>query len=122
MSSVDWSSPSSSAASSGSMSSAQTSSKGSLRVRQERGSRRDEGSGPDLYLYALRSLMPAASAATCMVFPSANCCLRSLTCPSVTTSLREAGPVADPWVTQHRRSPQVVAALQAIDSYPLYDQ
>lgn len=94
------------------MSSAQTSSKGSLRVRQERGSRRDEGSGPDLYLYALRSLMPAASAATCMVFPSANFCLRCLTCPSVTTSLREAGPVADPWVTQHRTSPQVDAALQ----------
>ena len=70
--------------SSGSISVAHTSSKGSCRVRHVRASFVSDGSGPACHVRAVRTLIPAAAAAASWVFPSAIFFLSSRTCASVT--------------------------------------
>ena len=67
----------------GSISSSQTPSKGSGRVRHLHSCLVSDGSGPHCHFRADRSLIPATAAAVCCFFPSILFCLNSMTCWSL---------------------------------------
>ena len=67
----------------GSISSSQTPSKGSGRVRHQRSCFVYDGSGPSCHLRADRTHIPAMASAVSWVFPSIRFCLNSLTCRSL---------------------------------------